>query len=121
MTHNCFGGGPEEHPPQTGSAVRGDDNQIDVPFFCDAHDFGSEALIDSIARLKANDIAVVGAAETPALACAPQFFTTHDGQKAALLALTDLEGEQNGARIATASDRGRVARAIAEVLREMKS
>jgi poly-gamma-glutamate synthesis protein (capsule biosynthesis protein) len=78
------------------------------------HDFGSEALVDSIARLKANDLAVVGAAETAELAYAPQFFTTRDGEKAALIALTDLESEQNGAGVATASNRDRVARAIAE-------
>jgi Bacterial capsule synthesis protein PGA_cap len=79
-----------------------------------ARDFGSEALIDSIARLKANNIAVIGAAATPELAYAPQFFTTRDGENAALIALTDLEGDQNGARVALASDRDRVARAIAE-------
>ena len=79
-----------------------------------AGDFGSDALIDSIARLKANDIAVVGAAETPELAYAPHFFTARDGQKGALIALTDVEADQNGARVATASDRDRVASAIAE-------
>jgi hypothetical protein len=79
-----------------------------------SRDFGSEALIDSIARLKANNIAVVGAAETLERAYAPQFFTTRDGEKVALIALTDLDGEQNGAGTAMASDRDRVARAIAE-------
>lgn len=79
-----------------------------------AHDFGSVALTDSIARLKASDITVVGAAETPERAYAPQFFTTRDGEKAALIALTDLEGEQNSVGLAMASDRDRVARAIAE-------
>ncbi len=79
-----------------------------------AHDFGSEALIDSIARLKANNIAVVGAADKPELGYAPQFFTTRDGEKVALIALTDLDGDQDDAGIALASDRDRVARAIAE-------
>ena len=39
-----------------------------------AADFGSDALVDSIARLKANDIAVVGAAETPEQAYRAAFF-----------------------------------------------
>lgn len=79
-----------------------------------ADDFGSDALIDSIRRLQANDIAVVGAAETPELAYAPHFFTTRNGEKAALLALSDLENDQNSARVAEASERDRVANAIAE-------
>jgi hypothetical protein len=79
-----------------------------------AGDFGSDALIDSIARLKANEIAVVGAAETPERAYAPHFFTARDGQKAALIALSDVEDDQNNAHVAVASDRDRVASAIAE-------
>ena len=79
-----------------------------------AGDFGSDALVDSIARLKANDIAVVGAAETPELAYAPHFFTARDGQKAAVIALSDLEDDRNDGRVAVASDRDRVATAIAE-------
>ena len=78
-----------------------------------AGDFGSEALFDSIARLKANDIAVLGAAEMPALAYAPHFFMP-DGQKAALIALTDVESDPAGAMVAMASDRDRVAGAITE-------
>jgi hypothetical protein len=79
-----------------------------------ADDFGSDALIDSIARLKANDIAVVGAAETPELTYAPHFFTTREGQKAALIALTDVPSNPNGTRTATTADRDHVAGAIAE-------
>ena len=79
-----------------------------------AGDFGSEALVDSIARLKANDIAVVGAAEMPEQAYAPHFFTARDGQKAAVIALSDLEDDRNDGRVAVASDRDRVATAIAE-------
>ena len=79
-----------------------------------ANDFGDDALIDSIARLKDKDIATVGVGETPELAYAPHFFTTRDGQKAALIALTDVTTDQNGAKVATASDRDRVASAIAE-------
>jgi hypothetical protein len=79
-----------------------------------AADFGSDALIDSIARLKASEIAVVGAAESLELAYAPHFFTARDGQKAALLALSDVENDPNGASVATAADRDRVAGAVAE-------
>ena len=79
-----------------------------------ANDFGRDALIDSIARLKANEIAVVGAAETPELAYAPHFFTTHDGQKGALIALSDVEDGRSDPGVALASDRDRVAGAIAE-------
>jgi hypothetical protein len=78
-----------------------------------ANDFGRDALIDSIALLKANDIAVVGAAETPELAYAPHFFTARDGQTGALIAVTDVEDNGNDA-VALASDRDRVASAIAE-------
>ena len=79
-----------------------------------AGDFGSEALLDSITRLKANDIAVVGAAEQPALAYAPHFFNTPAGQRAALIALSDVESDPNGIVVAMASDRDRVAHAIEE-------
>jgi poly-gamma-glutamate synthesis protein (capsule biosynthesis protein) len=79
-----------------------------------ANDFGNEALFDSITRLRANDIAVVGAAETRDPAYAPHFFPTRDGQTAALIALTDLENDRDAATVATASDRDRVARAIAQ-------
>jgi hypothetical protein len=78
-----------------------------------ANDFGRDALLDSIARLKANQIAVVGAAETPELSYAPHFFTARDGRQGALIALTDVEENGNDA-VALASDRERVASAIAE-------
>ena len=81
-----------------------------------AHDFGSDALIDSIGRLTASNVAVVGAAETPEGAYAPQFFSTRDGRRAALIALTDIENgfEAKGATVATASNRERVSHAVAE-------
>jgi hypothetical protein len=81
-----------------------------------AGDFGSDALSDSIARLTANNIAAIGAAETAAGAYAPHFFATRDGRSAALIALTDVESDSNatGATVATASNRERVARGIAE-------
>ena len=79
-----------------------------------ANDFGSDALLDSIARLKANQITVVGAAETPELSYAPHFFTARDGQKGALIAVTDVEDNGNYAGVALASDRDRMASAIVE-------
>jgi poly-gamma-glutamate synthesis protein (capsule biosynthesis protein) len=79
-----------------------------------AGDFGRDALIDSIARLQASEIAVVGAAKTEELVYAPHFFTTRDGQTAALIALADLENDQGSANLARASDRERVASAIAQ-------
>ena len=49
-------------------------------------------------------------------AYAPQFFTTRDGRRAALIALDDVENgsNANGTTVATASNRDRVARGIAE-------
>jgi hypothetical protein len=79
-----------------------------------AGDFGSDALIDSIARLQESDIAVLGAAKTEDLAYAPHFFTTRDGQTAALFALTDLEEDHSSANMARASNRDRMASAIAQ-------
>jgi poly-gamma-glutamate capsule biosynthesis protein CapA/YwtB (metallophosphatase superfamily) len=79
-----------------------------------ANDFGTDALLDSIARLKANGMAVVGAAETPELSYAPHFFTARDGQQGALIALSDVEDGRSDPGVALASDRDRVASAIAE-------
>jgi hypothetical protein len=81
-----------------------------------AEDFGSDALIDSIARLTASNVAVVGAAQTLDAAYAPHFFTTRDGRSAALIALNDVESDfrANGAAVAASSNRERVARGIAE-------
>ncbi|MEY2562408.1 MAG: hypothetical protein QOH88_601 [Verrucomicrobiota bacterium] len=79
-----------------------------------AGDFGYDALIDSIANLRQNDIAVLGAGRTEEMAYAPHFFTARDGRTAALIALTDLEDDRASANLARASDRDRVARAIAQ-------
>jgi hypothetical protein len=81
-----------------------------------ADDFGGDALIDSIARLTTSNVAAVGAAETVDGAYAPHFFTTSDGRRAALIALNDVENDfnPNGATVAAASNRERVAHAIAE-------
>jgi hypothetical protein len=79
-------------------------------------DFGTDALLDSIARLRENGIAVLGAAETPDRAYAPQFFTTRDGRRGALIALSDVENDshENGATVATAANRERIESSIAE-------
>ena len=81
-----------------------------------AADFGSEALVDSIARLRASDIATVGAGETQERAYAPHFFTARNGTRAAVIALSDFEAKE--ANVARASDRDRVAQAIAEARAE---
>lgn len=78
-----------------------------------AADFGQEALIDSIARLDAAGITTVGAAETLERAYAPRFFTTREGEKVAVIALTDVENA-NDRTVAKASARDRVSRAITE-------
>jgi poly-gamma-glutamate synthesis protein (capsule biosynthesis protein) len=79
-----------------------------------ANDFGREALLDSIARLQAGDIAAIGAGETIARAYAPHFLTTRTGTRAAVIALTDIDDAANTVSIASAQDRERVATAIAE-------
>jgi cell wall-associated NlpC family hydrolase len=79
-----------------------------------AADFGPEALIDSIARLQAGDVTAIGAGETTARAYAPHFLTTNAGTKAAIIALTDVDGASDGVSIASARDRERVAVAIRE-------
>jgi hypothetical protein len=78
-------------------------------------DFGSEALADSIARLQASDISAAGAGATLDQAYAPHFFTTRDGTKAALIALSDV-GEDRGVdlTVANAARQERVTDAIAE-------
>jgi hypothetical protein len=79
-----------------------------------AGDFGREALMDSIARLQASDIASVGAGETDERAYAPHFFTARNGTKAALIALSDVDDDfaARDAPVASAGQRERVARAI---------
>jgi hypothetical protein len=78
-----------------------------------AADFGQKALIDSIARLQAAGIATVGAADTLERAYAPRFFTTRDGERAAVIALTDVENASDRT-VAKASERDRVSRAIVQ-------
>jgi hypothetical protein len=79
-----------------------------------ANDFGRDALVDAIARLQAGDITAVGAGETAARAYSPHFLMTRAGTKAAIIALSDIDDASNGALIASARDRERVAAAIAE-------
>jgi hypothetical protein len=77
-------------------------------------DFGPEALMDSIARLRASDITAVGAGETLDQVYAPHFFTARDGTKAAVIALSDVGEESRDMSVATAGLRARIARSIAE-------
>jgi hypothetical protein len=79
-----------------------------------AADFGSEALIDSVARLRAGDVTAIGAGETTARAYAPHFLTTNSGTKAAIIALSDIDAAPDGVSIASARDREHVAAAIRE-------
>jgi hypothetical protein len=77
-----------------------------------AGDFGRDGLLDAIARLRANQISVLGASETAAYA--PHIFTTLAGSKAAVIALDDVSDATDETLIASARDRERVAAAIAE-------
>jgi len=80
-----------------------------------ANDFGREALLDSIARLQANEVTAIGAGETIARAYSARFFATRTGTKAAVIALDDVEEkDDNNASIASAQNRERVTAAIAE-------
>jgi hypothetical protein len=78
------------------------------------NDFGRDALLDSIARLQAQEIAALGAAGTSDRAYAPHFFTTRGGTKAAVIALTDVEDGSQDVSLARAENRERVATMIAE-------
>jgi poly-gamma-glutamate synthesis protein (capsule biosynthesis protein) len=77
-----------------------------------AADFGRDGLLDAIARLRANQISVVGASETAAYA--PHIFTTRTGSKAAVIALDDADDGTDETLIASARNREHVAAAIAE-------
>lgn len=79
-----------------------------------AADFGREALLDSIARLRANDISAVGAGETAELAYAPHFFTTRSGTRVAVIALNDFDDAAHGGIVGSTSDRERIAAALRE-------
>ena len=79
-----------------------------------AADFGREALLDSIAHLQAGDVAAIGAGETITRAYAPHFLTTNAGTKAAIVALSDIDGASDGVSVASARDHEHVMAAIAE-------
>ena len=76
-----------------------------------AADFGSIALFDALERLRAKEIAAIGAGETVDRVYAPHFFTTRAGTKAAIIPLNDVE--ENSDAVANARDRDRVAAALA--------
>jgi poly-gamma-glutamate synthesis protein (capsule biosynthesis protein) len=76
-----------------------------------AADFGPIALFDAMERLRAQEIAPIGAGETVERAYAPHFFATPAGTKAAVIALDDVE--ENSGTVASARDRERVASALA--------
>jgi poly-gamma-glutamate synthesis protein (capsule biosynthesis protein) len=77
-----------------------------------AADCGRDGLLDAIARLRANQISVIGASETAPYA--PHIFTTRTGAKAAVIALDDADDGTDETLIASARNRERVAAAIAE-------
>ena len=76
-----------------------------------AADFGLVALFDAIERLRAKEIAAIGAGETLDRAYAPHLFTTPAGTNAAVIALNDVE--ENSDAVASMGDRERVAAALA--------
>jgi hypothetical protein len=80
-----------------------------------AADFGREALLDSIARLRANDVSAIGAGETAELAYVPHFFTTPSGTNAAIIALNDVDDVSDGGLIGSTGDRERIAATLSEV------
>jgi poly-gamma-glutamate capsule biosynthesis protein CapA/YwtB (metallophosphatase superfamily) len=81
-----------------------------------AADFGQEGLLDSIARLRASDIATLGAAETAEGAYTPHFFTARNGTTVAVIALSDVEDPlaRKDAPMASATRRELVTKAIAQ-------
>jgi hypothetical protein len=79
-----------------------------------AADFGREALLDSIARLKANDVASIGAGATAERAYAPHFFTTRSGTNAAVIALNDIENASDEGLVGSARNQELVAGAISQ-------
>ncbi len=76
-----------------------------------AADFGSAALFDAMERLRAKEIAAIGAGETIERAYAPHFFTTPAGTRSAVIALNDVE--ENSDSVASMRDRERVAAVLA--------
>ncbi|MFL6521032.1 MAG: CapA family protein [Chthoniobacterales bacterium] len=81
-----------------------------------AADFGRDGLLDAIARLRENQISVIGASETAAYAA--HIFTSRAGFKAAVIGLDDVNDASGENLIASAGNRERVAAAIAEARSE---
>jgi hypothetical protein len=79
-----------------------------------AADFGSEALLDSIARLRAGNVSAVGAGATDDLAHAPHFFTTRTGIVGAIIALNDIDGQSEGVFVGSTRNRKGIAAALNE-------
>lgn len=75
-----------------------------------AADFGRDGLWDTIARLQANGVGVIGAGEAN---YAPRFLTARNGRKIAVVALSDLDDGPEKF-VASARDSDRVAAALAE-------
>jgi hypothetical protein len=85
-----------------------------------ANDFGPAALVDSIQRLRAASITVIGAGRSAKQAYRPHVFTTAAGRKVATLAIdeTSAQTEQRTVVVATASHRAALKRAIAAAREE---
>jgi hypothetical protein len=81
-----------------------------------AADFGRDGLLDAIARLRANQISVVGASETAPYT--PHICTMRTGAKAAVIALDDADDGTDETLIASARNPERVAAEIAEARRQ---
>jgi len=81
-----------------------------------AADFGPVALFDAMERLRAKEIAPIGAGETLERAYAPHFFITPSGTKAAVIALDDVE--ENASAVASAHDRELMATALVTARRD---
>jgi poly-gamma-glutamate capsule biosynthesis protein CapA/YwtB (metallophosphatase superfamily) len=81
-----------------------------------ALDFGPAALVDSVRRLRAANVTVIGAGETAAEAYAPHVLTTADGTRVAVLAINDIEPAANdpGATVAASSNRSALRNAITD-------
>ena len=77
-----------------------------------AIDFGPDALLNSVRLLRGNGISVVGAAEKTGRRYEPEFFTTSDGVRIALMAVTDLEVD-GSLPIATTVNLDQIANGIA--------
>jgi hypothetical protein len=81
-----------------------------------AADFGQLALFDAIERLRAKQIAAIGAGETVEDVYRPHFFATPNGTKGAVIALDDVDESSDS--VASAREWDRVAAALAAARKE---